>query len=154
MTKVLNLSGPSYYECDICEDIAERILTDSFTGKDICFNCASNGEHGLFYEVTQSPESDFSDNLIEVATNAGLIPEEDKDGEDAGVCIYCHLDLTDDGLVLIDSTGGDACGVPLDNGFSDHAHCNGFAPDTWGSDPEICSGCHAHQELHPERKAA
>ena len=149
MTKVLNLRGPSYYECDICEDIAERILTDSFTGKDICFNCASHGEHGLFYEVTQSPESDFSDNLVEVATKAGLIPEEDKDD-----CIYCGLKVTDDGVVLIDSTGGDACGMALDDGESNHLHCRAFAPDVWGSDPEVCAECHVHHELHPEGAAA
>jgi len=150
MTKVLNLRGPSYYECDICEDIAERVLTDSFTGKDICFNCASHGEHGLFYEVTQAPESDFSDNLVEVATRAGLIPEDDNDG----VCVYCKLALEDDGVVLIDSTGGDACGVPLDDGDSDHKHCRGFAPDTWGQDMEICTECFVVGELHPEGKAA
>lgn len=151
MARVISFHGPSYYECDFCQDSTNRVLTDSYTNKDICLNCASYGEHGLFYTVTQEPATD-GDNLIAVATEADLINKDDD--EDEELCIYCGLEVTDDGVVLIDSTGGDACGMPLDDGNGSHMHCRAFAPDVWGSDPEVCAECHVHHELHPEGAAA
>ena len=66
-------------------------------------------------------------------------------------CIYCHLPIHDDGIVLIDSTGGDACGVPLDNG-AEHGHCRGFSPDAGGDDPDICNECLCHKLDHPRSR--
>lgn len=62
-------------------------------------------------------------------------------------CIYCHLPITDDGVVLTDSTGGDACGTPLDSGYSDHGHCDGFAVDP--DHPGVCGTCLCHRDDHP-----
>ena len=78
MALILNLRGPSFYECDFCGDYTSRVLTDSFTDKEICFDCASTGEKGLFWTVTQSPDEE-GDNLIEVATAAGRISTDDED---------------------------------------------------------------------------
>lgn len=56
------------YECDLCRQYTGRVLTDSYTGKDICFDCASGpSDHGLFYTITQDPEEDEGDNLMKVA---------------------------------------------------------------------------------------
>lgn len=63
--------GPMH-QCDICKGIEGRVLTDSWTGRDICFMCASRGEHGLFYTVTMTPGTDGSDNLDEAIAAAGL----------------------------------------------------------------------------------
>lgn len=60
--------------------------------------------------------------------------------EEAPWCVWCHLTLNDDGVVLVDTTGGDACGVPTDLG-AEHGHCTGYAPDAWGDDPKVCTGC-------------
>lgn len=89
MSKVLLWTGATMiesYTCDICQSsYLSRVLTDSFTDLDICFECASSGHGGhggLFYLITQSPEED-GDNLIEVATEMGLIDSEELDyGDD------------------------------------------------------------------------
>lgn len=63
-------------------------------------------------------------------------------------CVYCHRPLLDDGIVLVDDAGGDACSVPLDNG-AEHSHCRGFDP--YYGDPEICNECMCHGMDHFER---
>ena len=65
------------------------------------------------------------------------------------ICVYCRLQLVDDGVVLLDSTGGDSCGMPLDDGNSNHGHCRKFAPDSWGADTELCIECLVPKSLHP-----
>lgn len=76
----------------------------------------------------------------------GLEPAE---GEFAGECIYCKQSLVDVGVVLVDKTGGDACGVPLDSG-AEHSHCNGFAydPGMDSDSQEVCSTCLCHRKDH------
>lgn len=64
-------------------------------------------------------------------------------------CIYCRLVVVDDGEVLVDTTGGDACGVPLDNG-AEHSHCRGYAPDVWGTLEDVCIECFCHKIDHPD----
>lgn len=84
MSHVINLWGPSYYECDFCGQYEERMVTDTYTQKDICFGCASAGgrEGGLFYTVTMSPSEDGGDNLMERAKEYNLLREEDNDEDD------------------------------------------------------------------------
>ena len=64
------------------------------------------------------------------------------------VCVFCGLEVYDDGVVLVGSTGGDTCGVPLDDG-SEHLHCRTFAPDVDGDDPDVCIECLCHKIDHP-----
>lgn len=83
MARVLNFHGPSFYECDLCEDYADRVVTDSHTGKDICLNCASSGgQGGLFYRVIQNP-LEYGDNLMKLAEEYKLLREDDEDDEEA-----------------------------------------------------------------------
>jgi len=71
MSRSLHFTGTtvlSLFECDLCRQYTGRVLTDSYTGKDICFDCASGpSDHGLFYTITQDPEEDEGDNLMKVA---------------------------------------------------------------------------------------
>ncbi len=67
------------YTCDLCKDAyLSRVLTDSYSGIDICLTCASMGDRGLFYRVTQSPDEE-GDNLFEVAADLDLIDSEEVD---------------------------------------------------------------------------
>ena len=63
-------------------------------------------------------------------------------------CVYCLLPLHWEGEVLVDTTGGDACGVATDLGH-EHSHCRGFAPDSWGDDPDVCTECFVNRTDHP-----
>ena len=69
--------------------------------------------------------------------------------EVVGRCVHCKLELEDDGVVLIDSTGGDACGMPVGLG-AEHGHCRGFSSDAWGDDPDVCIECLCHKIDHEE----
>jgi hypothetical protein len=73
-----------FYRCDICKTgYLTRVLTDSYSGLDICLDCASGpADHGLFWQVTQDPEEDEGDNLLEVAARLGLFCSEDEEDDD------------------------------------------------------------------------
>jgi len=71
------------YNCDLCDGYVSRVVTDSYTGKDICFDCASGpSDHGLFYTITQDPEEDQGDNLMDVAKKHGLVRDQDVDEDE------------------------------------------------------------------------
>jgi hypothetical protein len=99
---------------------------------------------------TFDPEGSFDDRTLDglLALFDGQDEYAVLDRHEILVCVHCLLPLHDDGTVLIDSTGGDACGVPSDTG-REHGHCPGFAPDAWGSDPNVCVACFVHRDDHP-----
>jgi len=72
MARVISLLGNGHYVCDLCGAPEDRVLTDSHTEKDICFDCASTGEKGLFWTVTTDPMGE-GDNLMEEAEAAGVL---------------------------------------------------------------------------------
>lgn len=77
MSRQILLTFENAYTCDVCKnEYLSRVLTDSYTGLDICFDCACTGEHGLFYEVTQSPDQDGGDNLLDVAKSYDCFVED------------------------------------------------------------------------------
>lgn len=50
-----------YHTCDFCGAMEGRVMTDSWTGKELCFSCA----YIAAYRVTQSPQ-DEGDNMHDV----------------------------------------------------------------------------------------
>lgn len=81
MARVWSFFGGDSYRCDLCRNLEDRVVTDSYSGKDICFMCATAGfvDGGLFSRVTMNPEEDGGDNLMEAAKEFGLLPEDDEE---------------------------------------------------------------------------
>ena len=65
------ITNCGYYSCDGCGGVHERVLTDSWTGMDLCFECA----HIVSWEVTMSPQEDGGDNLRTVLIKHGRLAE-------------------------------------------------------------------------------
>lgn len=63
-------------------------------------------------------------------------------------CVHCRLRIYDDGVTLIDATGGDCCDYPI--GVGNHGHCRGFAPDSAGDNPDVCIECLCHRLDHAD----
>jgi hypothetical protein len=64
-----------------------------------------------------------------------------------GVCGYCGLKVRSDGIVLIDETEGDACGVPALISGVEHGHCRGFVA---GENLDNCAECGLNKADHNE----
>lgn len=97
----------------------------------------------LEYVDNQGSNDAFEDFLKEK-----LAFEQEASWEIVGPCVFCKLELHDDGVMLIDSTGGDNCGYPL-FGIDNHMHCRGFDPTV--DDELVCFECLCHKDDHFEK---
>lgn len=70
------------------------------------------------------------------------------------VCIWCGLEVFDGGDFLR-SVGEPLAVAPECRSWAStpstlpRGHCTGFAPDTLGDDPDVCTSCLAHRSDHP-----
>jgi len=64
-----------YYVCDACGSPGhERVFTDSWTGMDLCLECA----HPAAYRTTMSPQEE-GDNLKQVLREEGRLNDEKEE---------------------------------------------------------------------------
>jgi hypothetical protein len=110
--------------------------------------CIIAAEEGLRINVYPLGREADDNPAIETYVFDAELSSEWATAEEADECIWCHAPLRDTGVAIIDNTGGDVCGVPLDSG-AEHKHCNDFAPDALGEDRDVCSTCLCHKYDHP-----